>query len=279
MESSSKKTSAKNPVDEYNQLLDELQDMAQPSHSTQGEDAGCDIASLKSRAQQLLVWITRHQDDVDRHDLAAICKEGKVIIMKIMKGGEGASADELEAEMGLLEARQMACEQAFADDLHGFDQISTEIINGLNPELRQTIRTRIAKAKINIYKSEDTPSGILERIEQIHEEVRESRIDSIISQTLDADSNFTLLRKSQTLRDELREYIREHQKYTGYKALVEQVKTLLNNYNIAYICANGCYLPRDISIFINNYNSMIDYLYTHRCSDCHATKICIRSQI
>ena len=274
MKSSSKKKSDKNPADEYNQLVDELQDMTHPTHSTQGEDAGCDITSLKSRAQQLLVWITRHQDDVDRHDLAAICIEGKKISMKIMRGGEGASADELEVEMGLLEARQTACEQAFADDLHGFDQISAEIINGLKPEFQQTIRTLIAKAKINVYKSEDTPTGILEKIEQIHEEDRESRIDNIISETLDADSNYSLLRKSQTIRDELREYIRERQKHTGYKALVEQVKKLLNNYNEGCIGPSGCnyLLPRDINRFINNFNSMTDYL-SHKCSECYQSKI------
>ena len=270
MKSSSRKTSAKNPADEYNQLVDELQDMTQPTHSTKGEDEGCDITSLKSRAQQLMVWITRHKNHVDRHELADICKEGMKTIMKIMKASRKMDTTELELELMVLEARKTVCEEAFAEDLKGFDNITSDILSSLTPDFQASIKSRIAKAKINIYKSEDTPTGILEIIEQIHKEDRESRIDSIISETLDADSNFTLLRKSQILRDELRVYIREHQKYTGYKALVEQVKIVLNNYNIA-INANGYYLPRDISRFIKQYNYMIDYLYTHRCLDDYST--------
>lgn len=258
MKPSSKKTTSKNPADEYNQLMDELQDIAQPTHSTQGEDAGCDVSSLKSRAQQLLVWITRHKSHVDRHELSDICKEGMKTIMKIMKATGKTNTTELEIELMVLEARKTACEEAFAEDLKGFDNITPDIINSLPSKVQVSIKTRISKAKSNIYATIDTPEGILNEIRGMHDKVKENLIDDIISQTLDTVSSFSHLRKSPILRDQLKGHIREHIEYTEVKALIKQVNTLLSNrlyvYNLEYSYGQ---LPHYLTGFIGQYNNSI----------------------
>lgn len=266
MKPTSKKTSAKNPADDYNQLVNELQDMAQPTHSTHGEDASRDITSLKSRAQQLLVWITRHKSHVDRHELADICKEGLKTIMKIMKVTGTTDTTELEFELMVLEARKTACEEAFAEDLKGFDNITPEIISSFAPELQSSIKARIAKAKSNIFTTKDTPEKLLDEIGGMLGKMKESRIDEIISQTLDTIPSFSLLRKSPILRDQLRKHIREHIEYTEVKALINQVNTLLGN-RLQVYCIESFKLPDSLRSFISSFNNEIADLIRWNCNE------------
>ncbi len=65
-----KDTTKCNPEEEYDNLLQEFQDLSQPQETIQNGD----ITSLKGRAKQLLGWITLHKNHVDRHELADICK-------------------------------------------------------------------------------------------------------------------------------------------------------------------------------------------------------------
>lgn len=257
-----KKKKNNNPVEEYDHLISELEEMSQPQEPAQNDD----IKSLKSRAQQLLVWITRHKNHVDRHELADICKEGMKTIMKIMKATGKTDAAELDFELMVLEARKIACEEAFAEDLKGFDNITPDIIESLPPKVQLSIKTRISKAKSNIYATNDTPEGILDEIGGVHDKVKENSVDDIISRTLDSNSSYALLRK-QIAREDLREYIKERIDYMEYNELIQQVYTLLNSINAAYVSPTGWHLPRDCSHFISGYNSYAKRLEDLNCSE------------
>lgn len=240
----------------HDQLVSGLREFSQSPRGL----AGHDIAALKSKAQRLLIWITRHQDDVDRHELADICKTGKKTIMEALKADRNTDIAELDAALWELEARQMACDEAFAEELRELKCISPEIIDGLTPDCQRSIRYRIAKATANIYKSTDTPAGILDEIERYHSCEMDFQADEIISLTLDNSSFSTLLKRS-IYRESLKEYIKERLNYIDHESLIQQVTILLNNIDTAYTSPTTSYvLPRDFNSFMTYYNELVHTL-------------------
>ncbi len=224
------------------------------------EEVDGNLSSLKNRAKKLLVWITRHQNDVDRHGLAAICKEGKQTVLSILKAGDDTDTAEFESSLWEWEARQLACDEEFAEELQGFKNISPDMIDSLDPALQRTVKYRIAKALTNIYKSSDTPESILAVIEDTLNQRNDLRIEDILSLTLD-DANTSSLVKSFLDGEELRQYIRDRIGHMSDEALIQQVKTLLKNVENAYVSpSTGYVLPKDTQRFINTYNSLVDQL-------------------
>lgn len=250
-----KKKKNNSPVEEYDNLLSELQEMNQPLEQPVQND---DNASLKSRAQQLLVWITRHKNHVDRHELADICKEGMKIIMKIMKATGKTDTIELDFELMVLEARKIACEEAFAEDLKGFDNITSDILSSLTPDLQASIKSRIAKAKSNIYTTSDTPENIIDEIESGRNRVIDNRVDDIIEPYFKR----LPLKKCTVVKEELREYIRERIDYTDKFILTDLVSNLINDFERQCYLPGYDYLhfPGSIEQFIQDYNRVVDDL-------------------
>ena len=159
-----------------------------------------------------------------------------------------------------VEARQLACDEEFAEELQGFKNISPDMIDSLDPALQRTVKYRIAKALTNIYKSSDTPESILAVIEDTLDQRNDLRIEDILSLTLD-DANTSSLVKSFLDGEELRQYIRDRIGHMSDEALIQQVKTLLKNVENAYVSpSTGYVLPKDTQRFINTYNSLVDQL-------------------
>ncbi len=273
MSSSSKGPTTQNLANDYNQLLDELQDMTQAPR----EEVDSNLPSLKNRAQKLLVWITRHQNDVDRHGLAAICKEGKQTVLSILKAGDDTDTADLEGSLWELEARQMACNEAFAEELQGFTSISPEIIDNLNPDRQKAFSYRIAKAIANIYKSTDTPEALLAEIEAVHNEVKEHRIDDIIEKTLDNPNTPPVVKKHLD-RKSLRDYIRHRMDYMDDFNITTQVSKLLEEkiYDVYISTTSGMRrLPREFDYFMARYNTLIEQLEWYNESECQYPKLSI----